>query len=95
MSSLAYLIRLLSLQIFNMSVLQLEALSHKLASNPAQFPLVAGVISSSYFFFGNLGGAFFGVVPAIQDIELPVGTKVALWKWSYDKAKVCSKFANI
>ncbi|KIM79115.1 hypothetical protein PILCRDRAFT_823689 [Piloderma croceum F 1598] len=66
----------------------LETLYYRLASDPAQLPLIAGVVSSSYFYFGNLGGAYFGVVPAIQDLELPVDTKVALWKWSYDRAMI-------
>jgi hypothetical protein len=69
----------------------LETLYYQLASDPAQLSLIAGVVSSSYFFFGNLGGAYFGVVPAIQNLELPVDTKVALWKWSYDRAKVCNE----
>jgi hypothetical protein len=73
----------------------LEILYNQMASDPAQLPLIAGVVSSSYFFFGNLGGAYFGVVPAIQDLELPVDTKVTLWKWSYDRAKVCNELEFI
>lgn len=61
--------------------------------NPLQLSLLTGVISSSYFICGNLGAAFFGIVPAIQDegeleVKLPIETKVALWKFFYDRAKV-------
>lgn len=57
--------------------------------------LFGGVISSSYFFFGNLGAAYFGIIPAIDQRQnlgtaapLSVETRVALWKWNYDRAKV-------
>jgi hypothetical protein len=49
-------------------------------------------VISSYFIGANLGAANFGIVPAIQDahgVELPVATKVALWKWFFDRAKAC------
>jgi len=73
-----------------MSVLQI--LSSKLAGNSLQLSFLAsGVVASSYFAYGNLGAVNFGLVPRILDphaIDLPVATKVELWKWSYDRAKI-------
>jgi hypothetical protein len=62
-------------------------MSQKL-SNSVHVALIAGVVSSSYFFFANLGGFSFGIVPAIKEVNLPVGKKVALWRWSYDRGRV-------
>lgn len=70
-----------------MSLVQI--LFNKLAGNPLL--ITSGVISSSYFLAGNLGAAYFGIVPAIQDphgVDLPVATKVELWKWYLDRAQV-------
>jgi hypothetical protein len=70
-----------------MSLVQI--LSNKLVGNPLL--ITTGVISSSYFICGNLGAAYFGIVPAIRDAhgaDLTVATKVELWKWYFDRAKV-------
>lgn len=59
--------------------------------DPLKVSLVTGVVSSSYFIFGNFGAANFGVVPAIRDadgVDMSVALKVALWKWSYERSKV-------
>lgn len=59
--------------------------------SPLKLSLFTGVVSSSYFFFGNLGAANFGLVPAIRDehgVDLSVAQKVALQSWHYDVAKV-------
>ena len=75
-----------------MSIIQ--TLSNRLIHDPLGACLAAGVVSSSYFFCANIGAVHFGIVPAIRDadgVELPVATKVALWKWFFDKAKVRSK----
>jgi len=66
-----------------------EVLSQKL-SEPLQLSLLSGLISSSYFVFGNLGAAKFGVVPIIlaDKVKIPVLTKVGLWQEHYDIAKV-------
>lgn len=73
-----------------MSILQV--LSQRLVGDPLKLSLVAGVVSSSYFLYGNLGAANIGIVPAIQDVhgvDLPIATKVALWKWFYGRGHVC------
>jgi hypothetical protein len=71
-----------------------QLLSQKLANIPLSMSLMTGVLSSSYFICGNLAAAHFGIVPAIQDKandNVPVSTKVQLWIWFYDCAKVaCS-----
>jgi len=58
---------------------------------PLRLTLVTAIASSSYFFLGNLGSAYCGIVPAIQDPsivhKIPLATKVELWKWFYDRAK--------
>jgi hypothetical protein len=72
-------------KIFDMSIVL--TMSQKL-SNPVHVALIAGVASSSYFFFANLGSFNFGIVPAIKEVNLPVGKKVALWRWFYDRGKV-------
>jgi hypothetical protein len=72
-----------------MSLVQI--LSNKLVGNPVLTGITTGVISSSYFICGNLGAAYFGIVPAIRDahgVDLTVATKVELWKWCFDRAKV-------
>ncbi|KZP15050.1 hypothetical protein FIBSPDRAFT_1048414, partial [Athelia psychrophila] len=59
--------------------------------SPLKVSLLTGVVSSSYFFFGNLGAASFGIVPAIRDeggVDLSVAQKVALQTWHYKVAKV-------
>jgi len=71
-----------------MSFLQL--LSQRLVYTPLSISLIAGVVSSSYFFCGNLTAASFGIIPAIQDKandDIPLATKIKLWKWCYDHAK--------
>lgn len=79
-----------------MSLLQL--LGQKLAEPHALF-LTSAVASSSYFFFGNLGAAQFGIMPAIRDPiiapDLSVHNRVKLWKCFYDVAKVCCVFSFI
>ncbi|KZP15068.1 hypothetical protein FIBSPDRAFT_867681 [Athelia psychrophila] len=58
--------------------------------SPLKVSLFTGVVSSSYFFFGNLGASNFGIVPAIRDedgVDLSVAQKVALQSWHYDVAK--------
>jgi hypothetical protein len=56
----------------------LDILSQKLINNLLQLSILAtGVISSSYFFYGNIAAAHFGLMPAIQDphgVGLSVGT---------------------
>jgi len=68
----------------------LKSLSHKLVYDPLGATVFAAVVSSSYFICANFGIANFGIMPAIQapdGVELPVATKVALWKWFYDHAR--------
>ncbi|KAJ7632292.1 hypothetical protein FB45DRAFT_1026475 [Roridomyces roridus] len=47
-----------------------------------------GLLSSSYFFFSNVGCAFFGVMPAMARVSVPTHTKLALWADYYNVAKV-------
>jgi len=66
----------------------LDILSRKIEGNSLQFSLLAtGIISSSYFFYGNMGAACFGIMPAIKNVDMSVSKKVALWKWNYQTAK--------
>ncbi|KAJ7445827.1 hypothetical protein B0H11DRAFT_2249377 [Mycena galericulata] len=49
--------------------------------NPGHLALVVGLASSSYFTFGNIGCAYFGVMPATarRQTSLPVVERLALW----------------
>ncbi|KAJ6618240.1 hypothetical protein B0H10DRAFT_1252033 [Mycena sp. CBHHK59/15] len=57
--------------------------------SPGHLALVTGLVSASYFTFGNLAAANFGVMPAIArgNTTLSVTQKVSLWKFFYDTAK--------
>ena len=70
----------------------LDILCNKVVGHPLQFSALAtGVVSSSYFLYGNAAAAHFGIMTAITDphgVDLPVATKVALWNWHYDRGKV-------
>jgi len=70
-----------------------EQLIHS-ATDPFSIAILAGVASSSFFFFGNLGLALDGVLPAtitesertrkgISDISA-----LNMWEWMYNRAKV-------
>lgn len=69
----------------------ITAFSNKLA-DPWVLSMLGAVASSSYHFFGNLGAATFGIMPALWEKEgagsLSVDTRVRLWKWYFDVAKV-------
>ncbi|KAJ6529173.1 hypothetical protein DFH09DRAFT_1185360, partial [Mycena vulgaris] len=58
--------------------------------NPGHIALVTGLLSSSYFTFGNISNAYFGVVPltAPGKTALPVTARLALWVAYYGIAKV-------
>ncbi|KAJ6529172.1 hypothetical protein DFH09DRAFT_1094128 [Mycena vulgaris] len=58
--------------------------------NPGQIALVTGLLSSSYFTFGNIGSAYFGVMPltAPGKTTLPVPARLALWGAFYEIAMV-------
>ncbi|KAK7062028.1 ZZ-type zinc finger-containing protein 3 [Favolaschia claudopus] len=53
--------------------------------SPGHIALVTGLISSSYFTLGNLGAAYFGVMPATErgNTNLPVADRLALWNHFY------------
>ncbi|KAJ7684772.1 hypothetical protein DFH06DRAFT_1156598 [Mycena polygramma] len=57
---------------------------------PGHIALVAGLVSSSYFTFANIGAAYFGVVPvtARGQTTLSVADRLALWEKFYGIAKV-------
>ncbi|KAJ6547193.1 hypothetical protein B0H19DRAFT_1164398 [Mycena capillaripes] len=60
---------------------------------PGHIALVAGLVSSSYFTFGNIGLAFCGIMPATArgQTTLPVANRVTLWEFFYETGKVgCS-----
>ncbi|KAF8131708.1 hypothetical protein K438DRAFT_1788263 [Mycena galopus ATCC 62051] len=48
---------------------------------PGNIALVTGLVSTSYFTFGNIGAAYFGVMPVIERgrSTLPVADRLALW----------------
>jgi hypothetical protein len=77
----------------NMPIIQI--LLEKLA-DPLRISVLTGVLSSSYFFCGNLGASYWGIIPAIQDPtnDLSVVEKVKLWKFYYDRAKVTAFFTR-
>ncbi|KAF7967572.1 hypothetical protein HWV62_33775 [Athelia sp. TMB] len=57
---------------------------------PLNAALFSGLVSSSYFFFGGVGIANVGIMPAITDpagAKLAVSQKVALQSWNYDVGK--------
>ncbi|KAF8213869.1 hypothetical protein K438DRAFT_1802412 [Mycena galopus ATCC 62051] len=58
--------------------------------SPGHIALVTGLVSSSYFTFGNLGTFYFGVMPATErgQSTLPVADRLALWSSYYAIAKV-------
>ncbi|KAJ7096086.1 hypothetical protein C8R44DRAFT_889812 [Mycena epipterygia] len=58
--------------------------------SPGHLALVTGLVSSSYFAFGNIGAAYFGIMPATArgKTTLPVQERLALWKYSYEVAKL-------
>ncbi|KAF8213867.1 hypothetical protein K438DRAFT_1706083 [Mycena galopus ATCC 62051] len=58
--------------------------------SPGHIALVAGLVSSSYFTFGNLGASYFGVMPATERgrSTLPVADRLALWDAFYGTAKL-------
>jgi hypothetical protein len=58
--------------------------------SPGHLALVTGLVSSSYFTFGNIGAAYFGVMPATArgQTNLPVADRLALWDNFYGIAKV-------
>ncbi|KAJ7100559.1 hypothetical protein C8R43DRAFT_1114732, partial [Mycena crocata] len=58
--------------------------------SPAHIALVAGLVSTSYFAFANIGGSFFGVMPATARgaTTLPVRDRLALWHFAYEVGKV-------
>jgi hypothetical protein len=58
--------------------------------NPGHIALVTGLLTSSYFTFGNIGAAYFGVMPVTErgKTTLPVIARLQLWKDFYDVAKV-------
>jgi hypothetical protein len=69
----------------------LHNIAHPRMGHGFQLSILSGIVSSSYFFCGNLGAAFFGIIPAIQDtngVKLSVAQKVDLWKFFYDRGKV-------
>ncbi|KAJ7702437.1 hypothetical protein B0H17DRAFT_1194919 [Mycena rosella] len=53
---------------------------------PGHLALVTSLVSSSYFNFANIGGAFFGVMPATarENTTLPVAERLKLWYFSYE-----------
>ncbi|KAJ7211297.1 hypothetical protein GGX14DRAFT_697380 [Mycena pura] len=57
---------------------------------PGHIALVAGLVSSSYFTFGNIGLAFCGIMPAIArgQTTLPVADRVVLWEFFYEAGKL-------
>ncbi|KAJ7929347.1 hypothetical protein B0H13DRAFT_946791 [Mycena leptocephala] len=57
--------------------------------SPGHLALVTGLLSSSYFTFGNIGAAYFGVMPATArgQTNLPVAERLALWDNFYGIAK--------
>ncbi|KAJ6513789.1 hypothetical protein C8R47DRAFT_619377 [Mycena vitilis] len=57
---------------------------------PGHLALVAGLVSSSYFTFANLGAAYFGVVPvtAPGQTTLSVADRLASWEKFYGIAKM-------
>jgi len=73
----------------------IQILLEKLA-DPLRTSVLTGVLSSSYFFCGNLGASYWGIIPAIQDPtnDLSVVEKVKLWKFYYDRAKVTAFFTR-
>ncbi|KAJ7168066.1 hypothetical protein C8R43DRAFT_982978 [Mycena crocata] len=58
--------------------------------SPGHLALVTGLVSSSYFAFANIGGAFFGVMPATArgNTALPTKDRLALWHFAYEIGKV-------
>ncbi|KAF8213868.1 hypothetical protein K438DRAFT_1927126 [Mycena galopus ATCC 62051] len=56
---------------------------------PGNIALVTGLVSTSYFTFGNIGAAYFGVMPVIERgrSTLPVADRLALWDALYQTAK--------
>ncbi|KAJ7487893.1 hypothetical protein FB451DRAFT_1126284 [Mycena latifolia] len=58
--------------------------------NLGHLALVAGLVSSSYFTLGNIGAAYFGVMPLTErgKTDLPVVARLALWDAFYDIAKI-------
>ncbi|KAJ7096615.1 hypothetical protein B0H15DRAFT_1019643 [Mycena belliarum] len=57
-------------------------------SSTGPIALGAALTSTSYFLFGNLGAAYFGIMPLIErgKTNLPVVDRLALWKAFYDTA---------
>jgi hypothetical protein len=69
------------------------SLSEIVVNKPLRLWILTGVASSSYFFCGNFSGLFHGIVPTTRDKKIEdysVATRVELWKWFYDHAKVNS-----
>ena len=82
----------------------LRKLAHPEMGQSFQLSLLCGVISSSYFFYGNLGTAFLGILPAIESSpqdsddakshtggvgnKFSVAQKAELWRWFYERGRV-------
>ncbi|KAJ7774109.1 hypothetical protein B0H14DRAFT_2538910 [Mycena olivaceomarginata] len=58
--------------------------------SPGHIALVTGLVSTSYFTFGNIGAAYFGIMPltARGQTTLSVPDRLALWDTFYSVAKV-------
>jgi hypothetical protein len=58
--------------------------------SPGHIALVTGLVSTSYFTFGNIGAAYFGIMPltARGQTTLSVPDRLALWDTFYSVSKV-------
>ncbi|KAJ6547194.1 hypothetical protein B0H19DRAFT_1379526 [Mycena capillaripes] len=65
--------------------------------SPGHVALVAGLVSSSYYTFSNIGLAFFGIMPATArgQTTLPAADRVALWEFSYEVGRMHMTGAGI
>ena len=71
----------------------IQQLIHR-ATDPFSFAILVGVASSSFFFFGNLGLALDGILPAtITESErarkgISDASALKMWEWMYHRGKV-------
>ena len=64
------------------------------ATDPFSLAILAGVTSSSFYFFANVGLALIGIVPAITTKsertrkDISDTSSLNMWAWMYNRAKV-------